>query len=188
MELAGHFILRNEVYPQFTPLQNYVLMNLNTEFANKKEMDGLRRKILLDGYKVIYSTASHGKHLVLYAKTLMQSLPDNIFTLKNEEEWDQCGDSADIDNPDFKVKIKIQDKTLKAYIRPAAQLKCDANISISLVQNDNVLLFNSVFGNGVTPAFNSSPDQVYVMTKTLPDDWDTCDNLQVKITSRPAVE
>ena len=188
MDLAGHFILRNEVYPQFTPLQNYVLMNLNTEFTNKKEMDRLRRKILLDGYKVIYSTASHGKHLVLYAKTLMQSLPDNIFTLKNEEEWDQYGDSVDIDNPDFKVKIKIQDKTLKAYIRPAKQLKCDADFSIALVQNDDVLLYNSVFGNGVTPAFNSRPDQVYVMTKTLPDDWDTCNNLEVKITSRPAVE
>lgn len=188
MDMAGHFILRNDVYPQFTPLQNYVLMDLNTEFANKKEMDCLRRKILLDGYKVIFSAASHGKHLVVYAKTLAQSQPDNIFTLKNEQEWDQCGDSVDIDNPDFKVKTKIQDKILKAYIRPAAQLKCDANISISLVKNDDVLLFNSVFGNGVTPAFNSSPDQVFVITKTLTDDWDTCDNLQVKITSRPAVE
>ena len=188
MDLAGHFMLRNEVYPQLTPLQNYVLMNLNTEFANKQEMDRLRRKILLDGYKVIYSAASHGKHLVLYAKTSMQSLPDNIFMLKNENEWDHCGDSVDIDNPDFKVRIKVQDKILKTYIRPAAQLKCDANISIALVQNNDALLFNSVFGNGVTPAFNSRPDQVYVMTETLPGDWDACDNLQVKITSRPAVE
>jgi len=51
IDLAGHFILRNEVYARFTPLQNYVLMDLNTVFADKKEMDCLRRKILLDGMR-----------------------------------------------------------------------------------------------------------------------------------------
>ncbi len=188
MDLAGHFILRNDVYPQFTPLQNYVLMDLNSKFADKKEMDQLRRKMLAGGYKVIYSKAEQGKHLVLYSKTAPTSLSDDIFTLKNEEEWNQCGNSEEIANPDFKVKTSYQGRIFKLYVRPAARLKYDVNIIFTLGNQEEFASFNNTFGNGVTPAFNCGPDQVFVMTEKFPEDWDTFDKYQVKIIPRPTLD
>jgi len=187
MDLAGHFILRNEVYPQFKPLQNYVLMDLNTKFADKKEMDQLRREMLAGGCKVIYSKANQGKHLVLFAKTASTSLSDDIFTLKSEEEWNQCGDAVEEVNPDFKVKASQQDRIFKLYIRPAARLKYDVNIILTLGNQEEFAVFNNTFGNGVTPAFNCGPDQVFVMAEELPEGWNTFDKYQIKIIPRPTI-
>jgi uncharacterized membrane protein len=188
INLAGHFILRNEIYPRLAPLQNYVLMDLNTIFANKKEMDRLRQKMLAEGYKVTFSKAAQGKHLVLFDKNAKQSLPDNIFTLKSEAEWDLSGNSVAIANQDFRLKVNIQGKVLKLYIRPAAPLKYDADIALTLGYNEEFLFFNNLFGNGITPAFNSSPGQVFVMTVKLPDSWDVYNKSRIEITPRPIID
>ncbi len=188
MNLAGHFILRNEIYPQFTPLQNYVLMDLNTIFENKKDMDQLRQKMLTEDYKVIFSKAAQGKHLVLFSKTAKQGLPDNIFTLTNETEWDLCGNSVAIANQDFRLKINLQAKILKLYLRPVTRLKYDADITLTLGNNEEFIFFNTTFGEGVTPAFCARPDQVFVMTINLLENWNGFNKFQMDVTPRPPIE
>lgn len=186
MNIAGHFLLRNEVYPQLTPVQDYVLIDLNADIESQKEIDQLRKKILADGYKVIFNKEAQEKHIVLFAKTVSQSqsLPDSIFTLKNESEWDLCGTTVAISNHDFKLKGSIQGRVLRLYIRPAKSLKYDATIAIKLGD----IFFNNHFGNGVTPAFNVGTNQVFIMTVQLPDTLDMRNKFKIEIIPRSVID
>ena len=192
MHTAAHFLLRNKVSPWMTPIYgNYFVMDLRHGYHHADDLDRTRAELLGTGrWKPVYAKPVNVRHFVVF-KEYDQPVEQPKLPVLTDKQWAGCGAPLPVDLKDFSARCRIISQNRRTFVRIAVRV----NKPVAYDVNMEIIMFNGrdksdlwdVFGRGIVPAFNCIPGSVYIMDYPLPENWQSCRAVALKLSARPAV-
>jgi hypothetical protein len=187
--LATHFILRNELYPSFSKLYDYVLLDLDDPYDIAQDVAKARKELLhSDKYDLVYNKAFTGSHIMLFVPAKKEKLNkknSNVIQM-SLQQWQNSGDIINIPNTkSVAVKAALQkigsQPMVRLFVKIVTPVEHDIKIKAQISNGKEYFYYANRFGNGIEPAYSVKPGSTYILDMPVPDSWEKVRSCKVKI-------
>ena len=168
--IGGWFVLRNQVYQVNNDPQEYVLFDINDPLAVNTIGENLRQKVLNSGnYRLLMNRKSNGhQYMLFHREENVQKLKKPFIKIPTEK-WQKLGRELEISDPNFSIRGGLAGKNEAIFfIRLNKKVNYDSAFNIQIGNNNRVEIDRVVFGNGIFPAYNAEPGDIFPVKVKIP--------------------
>ncbi len=169
--IGGWFVLRNRVFQTSNDLQEYALFDINDPLGVNAPAEQFRYKILSSGkYRLLLNYKSNGHQYLLFHREDKVPVMKPPFIRIPEQKWKKLGRNMPVQDVNFSVRGGLKSKSEAVFfIRLNRKVNYDAAFNIQLGNAQRSIVERIVFGDGVFPAYNAKPGDVFPVIIKIPN-------------------